>query len=583
MIHRVFANKPTFREVRLTPGLNIILAERTEAASAGDSRNGVGKSTLLDIIHFCFGASSSPGKGLRIPELESWAFSVELDLAGSTITATRHIDEPGRIVISYSDDGWPIQPRHDDDNQELSYSLEQWKTLLGWALFGLPTSPDGDLKYLPSFRSLFSYSCRRSSTAYSTPFKHFPQQPTWDVQIHIAFLLGLSWRNASRWQQIREELEGLTALKKAAKSGVVSGFVGTEGELEAQRVELESRLEEQQVGISTFRVHPEYERLQNDANKLTQQIQDLAKRGLIQRRKNELYTQAITDETPPEETALETMYREAGVTLGNNVLRTLDDAYEFHRKIVSNRQEYLTEEISRLEVTIQHCDRQIRVLSDERAALFEVLQTHGAFDEFSRLNEELSRTRHDYESVMERLSEVIEMKQRRQELRSERVEVERAANRDYSERRSVWSRAVRLFNDNSESLYDSPGRLVIDVGEAGFEFSVEIERSGSEGIAKMEVFCFDLMLSEHLPTFGYSPGFLIHDSLLFDGVDSRQRARALQRAADRAAEAGFQYICTMNTDMVPREDFDEGFEIEPFTRMTLHDGDESGSLLGIRF
>lgn len=583
MIYRVFANNLSFREVWFRPGFNIVLAERTEASTPGDSRNGVGKSTLIEIIHFCFGATANPDKGLRRPELSGWKFSVEFDLTDHRIVASRSTDEPGRVVVSDAKADWPIQPRVEEESGEQSYSQDEWKAVLAWGLFGLPTDYDEAAPYKPSFRSLFSYICRRKPEAYSSPFKHFPQQRAWDSQIHIAFLLGLSWRNASKGQQIRDELEGLAALKKAAEIRVASGFMGTEGELQARQIELDDRLQEQQRGISSFKVHPEYERYQNEATRLTVDIQQLTRMGVLLRRKRDLYNKAVEEDTPPGEDSLEELYREAGVALGDGVRRTLQEARVFHQKIVSNRQEYLTEEIARLEVSIHSLDKTIRERSDERASIFAVLESHGAFDEFARLNEAMARTRHEFETVTERLNEVTQLIERQQELREERLHIERAARRDYNERRNIWSRAVRLFNANSEALYDSPGRLIIDVDDKGFKFKVEIQRQGSQGIAKMEVFCFDLMVAEHLPSVSTSPGLLVHDSILFDGVDSRQRARALMRAADRSAECGFQYICTLNTDMVPYDDFDEGFDINQFVRLTLHDGDASGSLLGIRF
>ena len=39
------------------------------------------------------------------------------------------------------------------------------------------------------------------------------------------------------------------------------------------------------------------------------------------------------------------------------------------------------------------------------------------------------------------------------------------------------------------------------------------------------IFCFDLMLADLATRRGLSPGFLIHDSHLFDGVDERQVAK----------------------------------------------------------
>lgn len=583
MIHRIFANKPSFREVRFRPGLNIVLAERTEAATSGDSRNGVGKSTLIEIIHFCFGASADAGKGLRRPELAGWAFSIDFDLRAMRLTATRATSDPGRVVVSDADTSWPVEPRVDSESGERSFSLEQWKALLGWAFFGLWVSPNESLRYRPSFRSLFSYVCRRIPMAYTDPFRHFPQQPKWDSQLHVSFLLGLGWQTAAQWQQIRDEMDGLDALKKAAKLGVVSGFVGTEGELEARRVELEARLQEQQRNIASFKVHPEYERLQTDANRLTEDMQQLNRTAVMLRRKLALYTKNVQEESPPGERELELMYREAGVVLVDSVRRTLKEAQEFHRKLVANRRDYLMDEIARLEGAIQAVEQDIRRRSNDRSELLAVLETHGAFDEFARLSEQMARTRHEHEIATERLREVAEITERRQELKAARVDVERSARRDYNERRVVWSRAVRIFNENSEALYDSPGRLIIDVGETGVEFGVEIERQGSEGIAKMEVFCFDLMIAEHLPSFGISPRLLVHDSVIFDGVDSRQRARALMLAAVRSGAGGFQYICTLNTDMVPTEDLRDDFSIDSYVRLTLSDGDASGSLLGIRF
>jgi len=77
--------------------------------------------------------------------------------------------------------------------------------------------------------------------------------------------------------------------------------------------------------------------------------------------------------------------------------------------------------------------------------------------------------------------------------------------------------------------------------------------------------------------------FLIHDSIIFDGVDERQKARALQLAKSESEKEGFQYICTMNSDAIPRNDFDKDFDFDKYVVKTFTDEKEEGSLLGIRF
>ncbi|MBF0164749.1 MAG: DUF2326 domain-containing protein, partial [Magnetococcales bacterium] len=70
---------------------------------------------------------------------------------------------------------------------------------------------------------------------------------------------------------------------------------------------------------------------------------------------------------------------------------------------------------------------------------------------------------------------------------------------------------------------------------------------------------------------------------IFDGVDERQRARALELAAQESEVHGFQYICTLNSDMTPENEFSPNFDLSPFIRLRLTDEDVKGSLLGVRF
>lgn len=82
----------------------------------------------------------------------------------------------------------------------------------------------------------------------------------------------------------------------------------------------------------------------------------------------------------------------------------------------------------------------------------------------------------------------------------------------------------------------------MEVLSSGGALEHHIDGQRSKGITNMQIFCFDLMLTEISLKHGRGPGFLIHDSHLFDGVDERQVAKALQLGAQRAEAAGFQYI-----------------------------------------
>lgn len=221
-------------------------------------------------------------------------------------------------------------------------------------------------------------------------------------------------------------------------------------------------------------------------------------------------------------------------------------------------------------------------LSEERANLLRLLETHGALEEFAVLQERVVEKKGKLEAVRIKISEIKEMALRRKEIKAEKIELETKLQRDYEQSRSDWEKAVGLFNENSLALYDEPGNLIINTTDNGYKLDVEIQKSSSEGVGKMKIFCYDLMLVELMAQRG-GINFLFHDSSIYDGVDSRQRALALTHASNKAAEKGFQYICALNSDMLPYDDFDDGFNISSFIRLTLKDQNPADSALGFHF
>jgi len=78
------------------------------------------------------------------------------------------------------------------------------------------------------------------------------------------------------------------------------------------------------------------------------------------------------------------------------------------------------------------------------------------------------------------------------------------------------------------------------------------------------------------------PGFLVHDSHLFDGVDTRQIGRALAVGGRLAEEIGFQYLVTLNSDVL--SEIPESFKLDDYLLpQRLTDATLDGGLFGMRF
>jgi len=581
MIHGVYANQSSFHPVEFTTGLNVVLAERTDTSSQKDTRNGLGKSTLIEIIDFCLGARVAKGKGLSIEQLEHWEFTLDITLAGNRIKVTRSIKSPNRIVIDGSTSGWIEQPDIDDVTRERLFTLDRWKTFLGGALFELPRSNDAH-KYKPLYRSLVSYFIRRGLDAYTDTFRHHLRQNTGDIQLNVGFLLGLNWEYAARWQELKDQEKALSAISQAIKTGAIEDTLGSVGELEAERIQLEGRVERERKALANFRVHPQYKSIQEEADWATANIHELTNQNVADRRLLARYRESVAGEKHPSDVSLEKLYEETGLVFPEAVRRTLDEAKDFHWRIVENRKEFLETEIKRLEDRIRQRKEKIRELTETRASSLEILRTHGALQEMTKLQERHMEIKSRLERVRARISEIKNATSRKRKIKVAKTELAQVAERDHDQRRDIWATAVYLFNDNSLALYKTPGQLVIDIAETGYKYDVEIKRSGSEGVGKMKIFCFDLMLLQRMKQENRIE-FLVHDSILYDGVDSRQRALALERAHQVTKDIGAQYICTLNSDMVPRDDFSEGFDFDRYVRLALTDKDPSGSLLGFQF
>ena len=140
------------------------------------SRNGAGKSSLIELVHFLLGAEVRPDSVFRSVKLIDSSFDIGIDVKGAQVTAGRSGKRPSRIVVEGNFEAWPKAPTEKIDGLA-EYSNEVWKDNLGALWFGLPS---GSEEGYPSFRSLISYFARRQgSGGFIQPIQAF--QPAADL------------------------------------------------------------------------------------------------------------------------------------------------------------------------------------------------------------------------------------------------------------------------------------------------------------------------------------------------------------------------------------------------------------------
>ncbi len=111
MIHSVHSSLESFKEQTFKPGLNVLLANKSEGASDKQTRNGAGKSSFIEIVHFLLGGSADTKSLFRTEALRDYRFGMSFDLNGQPVTVERTGDKYGKVWVSAeSFEGWPFKP-----------------------------------------------------------------------------------------------------------------------------------------------------------------------------------------------------------------------------------------------------------------------------------------------------------------------------------------------------------------------------------------------------------------------------------------------------------------------------------------
>lgn len=573
MIHRMFSSLSSFKELEFKSGLNVLIAQKESGASDKQTRNRAGKTSLIEIVHFLTGSDAGRDSLFRAEALADKTFGIEFDLSGEKTVAERSGKEKSKIHVG---GGRFLKGKTRISNSD-------WVEVLGEQMFGLHTLPEGAGR-VPTFRSLFAYFARRQlSGAFTTPEKQAIMQQAGDYQVALLFLLGLDWKIASDWQKVRDREKTLDELKKAAGAGAFGSIIGKAADLRTQLTVTEARLSDLKAQVSSFRVLPQYEELEAEANKITQTLKNISNADIIDTAAIRDLEIALQGEAPPSLTELESIYAEAGVALPGLAVKRYDEVRSFHESVIRNRRDYLSGELDAAKQRIVSREQEKRRFDQRRAEVMGVLQSHGALEQFAKLQGEAGRMEAGVESLRQRFESAEQLEGTKNELEIERNHLTLRLRRDFTEQKERLGEAILAFEETSKRLYEAAGSMTVEETSNGPVFQFPMQGSRSKGIKNMQIFCFDMMLMRLCAKRGIGPGFLVHDSHLFDGVDGRQVISALKVGAETAGELGFQYIVTMNEDDAFKEKTD-GFDLrEHVLPDVLTDAKEDGGLFGFRF
>lgn len=588
MIHRIYSSLESFKSVSFHSGLNILLADKTATSTQGQTRNSAGKTSLVEIVHFLTGANCGEGAIFSNPTLKDHSFGMDCDIGHLRISVERTGAKPGDIRLLYlagDRSFWPDKYFREATEEVITNS--QWRDLLGRLVFKLDNpSVDAVKSHRPSFRSLFSYFARRQSDkGFLDPSRQSENQAPWDQQVMLSYMLDLDWTIPREFEALKTRQASLKALRKAAGKEFRSAM-GTTADLRNKLAEAQEIAARRRRDVAEFRILQGRQERQSELHNADARIRSLRNENQSDELLIRELEQALREESPPAQGDVGRVYEEAGLSLPGVVLRRFNEVEEFHRSVLANRQSYLTGELESARQRVRERQREMETVEQRRVGLLRLLHASGALEDFSALQIELAQSEADVYALTEKFSAAQQLENTEADLEVTRHQLVRRLQQDYTERSSQLREAIVTLGEIVGELYqDRPGRLLVEPTTKGPNIHIKIEGDRGTGISNMEIFAFDVTLMRLLSERDMGPGFLIHDSHLFDGVDTRQRATALMVGKRAAKATNWQYIVTMNSDELPDEaDTPDGFRIDDsILPVRLTDDTESGGLFGVRF
>lgn len=578
MIQELRSDDPRFKALTFGAGLNILLADRVDDEESASSsvkqrrtRNGAGKSSVIDLVHFLL--AGRPDGALKADALAGWGFTGEFrGPLGIALGIDRSLANPG-----------VVQRRSGVRAGQLSTTALAQELGDDWFRLGEKQGPGG-----PSFRQMMPYFARRRRDGgYDHPVRSSRSQTPAASEVNLAHLFGLDAEIVRQLHVARAALKQNDSARKILRDLDKAASGSTRADLEAQ---LSARIAAASLArnslkakIDSFNVLPAFRELERELSSLHQEARDLSDADVLDQEVIELNLRALGTEEPTTPPNLEALFGEANVVFPDLVARRYDEVAQFHARLVENRREHLESEIGAARHRIETRKSARENVEARRRSITASLRVSGPAEELLALRDELSTREAEVRNLEGRLAEARSLDERGEALERDIDEAIRALKADRRERSSIVNEASTTFSSISQRLYERPGELAISATEAGLKFLPSTPFDHSAGVMSMEIFCFDWTIATLCAKRGMGPGFLVHDSHLFEPVDGRQFGKALALGARLAEETGVQYIVTLNSDELQRAEIESGEVLQSYVVEPRLSDQPNGGLFGIRF
>jgi uncharacterized protein YydD (DUF2326 family) len=427
-------------------------------------------------------------------------------------------------------------------------------------------------------------------TSFNT-FKAKEQSPI-DL-VNTAYLLGLDVNRIIRKIDLKEEDDLLKQQEtNLAKDPVMhSLLLGSERieDIDLRLLDIRQQIDKLQHNIRNFVIAEDYGEIKLQADAISQDLYSW--RNIVTKCNIALANISRSLERKPDikKQNLVSFFEEANVSLGEMVIKTLEEVESFNEKLLNDRSRILIKQQDEYTRQLKEAEQKVKELESQEDEKLQYLKSHGALDDYTKLTELLS----DQKFKMEKLEQYKQLqkdyKKRREEIKlaftDENLETQKYLDRIDG----LVQRHMEFFHDLVKTFYSDKraGLQILNnsgINKQRFDIEARISDDSGDGVNETKIFCFDWTLLSARQN--NRIGFLVHDNRILSETDPRQIATMFRNADKICQDYGFQYILTINEcslDLLRQEMSEEEYTnlVKQKEVLELNDASDSGKLLGI--
>lgn len=528
---KLSSNESSFNAINFNEeGLSIILAEGSDDSNIVGSSNGSGKTLALGLMHLCMGSSGLDDEHKKAinASASDWWFS---------------------LLFSFQNREYLIERTGNGKNLKLNNEVilvKPWREKLNkLGVFKL----NERFGSLMSFRSLFVRFARYRKADCDNPEETSSQTPAVAL-MHSLYLLGLDSELAFAKFNTVQDLK-LTQSKIKENKQEAKAQSSTAGvKLQTRLDWLNNKIIELDGNINAYRVSDDYHEIENRANLITQRLREITVELSVVNFQVKEIEKAL--ELTPDISKSELLSFYDGMThvFNAGVLKHFDAVERFHNALQVNRKQRYENEKQVLFINKQSLDSEREQLAGQRDTLMQSLKANRALDEHLALVTELNNMKVEQANLESRLNVDAKLEELKVFLKTG-LNQQNQQSVDYLKSNPI-EEASHIFSTLTQTLYpeNMSGISLENNDDDGtqirFNFEVELEASGSDGIGNAKILCFDWL--NFMYGHNHAMDFLWHDNRLFAHIDPSQRALWFKYVSKELKHTKKQYIVSMNKE-----------------------------------